>query len=87
MSPKDSFLESFEIVSAEELNVREEPSSKARLIGKLYKFECVEVIEKVKYWTKVRYTNKEKKVSIEGWVYTRYIKVFDENTSKFIEDN
>lgn len=83
---KDSFIENFRIVNANELNVREEGSSESRIIGKLYLNQCVEVLEKISHWTKVRYVNKEKDINIVGWVYTRYLSYFDEETSALIEE-
>lgn len=81
---KSDFIEKYRIVNANELNVREEPSSDSLLIGKLYLNECVEVIEKINYWTKIRYENKEKGISIVGWVFSRYLSLFDEKTSSLI---
>lgn len=83
---KDLFIENFRIVNANELNVREEGSSESRIIGKLYLNQCVEVLEKISHWTKVRYINKEKDINIVGWVYTRYLSYFDEETSALIEE-
>ena len=65
---KQNFMENYRIVNAKELNVREDSSSSSPLIGKLYLNECVEVLEKVNYWTKIRYENKEKEILIIGWV-------------------
>ena len=81
---KQNFMENYRIVNAKELNVREDSSSSSPLIGKLYLNECVEVLEKVNYWTKIRYENKEKEILIIGWVYSRYLSMFDESTSSFI---
>lgn len=82
-----SFFEKFRVVNANELNVREEPGKDSRLVGKLYLNQCVEVIEKTKYWTKIKYESIEKGISIIGWVYSRYLSVFDNYTSSFIVDD
>ena len=66
------------------MNVREKPSSESELIGKLYKYQCVRIIEKVPYWTKVEYINKKEEISIKGWVYSRYLLKFDENIFEWI---
>lgn len=83
---KESFIKNFRIVNAGVLNVREEPSSEAKLIGKLYLNQCVNVLEKVNYWTRIKYTNKEKNIEIVGWVYSRYLLYIDEETSSLIEE-
>ncbi len=85
-SSRMEFINKFRIVNANELNVREMPDSNTSLIGKLYLNQCVEVIEKTKYWTKIKYINKEKKIEIIGWVYNRYLLAFDEQTSALIEE-
>ena len=81
---KDSFVINYRIVNANELNVREEASSESRIIGKLYLNQCVQVLEKINYWTKIRYINKEKKINIVGWVFSRYISYIDEATLTLI---
>lgn len=78
------YAESYVQVNATELNVREKPSSEAKLIGKLYRYQCVRIIEKVSHWTKVEYINKKEEISIKGWVYTRYLLRFDENIFEWI---
>lgn len=83
---KDSFIENFRIVNAKELNVREQGSPKSRIIGKLYLNQCVEVLDKINYWTKIKYVNKEKDINIVGWVYTRYLSYIDAETSTLIEE-
>jgi hypothetical protein len=82
---KENYIKSYRIVNADELNVRLDPSSDSILLGKLYKNQCVKIIENAKYWTKVEYINKEKSISIIGWVYNRYIIEFDENTSSLVD--
>ena len=78
------YTESYVQVDATELNVRENPSVESKLIGKLYKYKCVRIIEKVPHWTKVEYINKKEEISIKGWVYTRYLLRFDENIFEWI---
>lgn len=78
------YTKSYVQVDATELNVREKPSSESELIGKLYKYQCVRIIEKVPYWTKVEYINKKEEISIKGWVYSRYLLKFDENIFEWI---
>lgn len=86
--PKDEqqklYTESYVQVDATELNVREKPSVESKLIGKLYRYQCVRIIEKVPHWTKVEYINKKEEISIKGWVYTRYLLRFDENIFEWI---
>lgn len=83
---KIAFIENFRIVQANELNVREEASSESKLIGKLYLNQCVEVLEKTKYWTKIKYVNEEKGIEICGWVYSRYLLCFNEDMSALIPE-
>lgn len=66
---QEFFAENYMLVCANELNVRETPSSNSNLIGKLYNYQCVKILEKVPYWSKVEYTNKNKSISIIGWVF------------------
>ena len=73
-----AFMESYLIVNANELNVRSAPSSDSQLVGMLYRNQCVKIVERIPYWTKIEYNN------IIGWVFNRYLIKFDENTSSLI---
>lgn len=83
---KDSFVENYRVVNANELNVRESGASDSIIIGKLYMNQCVEVLDKINYWTKIKYVNKEKDIEIIGWVYTRYLSYIDEETLTLTEE-
>ena len=81
---QNEFSKNYMQVNADILNVRETPSSDSKLIGKLYNYQCVKVIEKASYWTKIEYKNARENTSITGWVFTRYLMKFDEDTFEWI---
>lgn len=50
------------------LNVRNEPTTNAKVLGKLYLNDCVEIVENLDDWYKINYDNSY------GYVYSTYIK-------------
>jgi hypothetical protein len=69
-------LDSYRYVSADILKVRQCNNRNGKLLGYLYFGQVVKVIEKQKDWSRVRWLDETGKNSIEGWVYTRYLKKF-----------
>ena len=69
-------LEAFRYISADVLNVRQSKKINGKLLGYLYFGQLVEVMEKQKNWTKVKWVDETGENSIEGWVFTRYLKKF-----------
>lgn len=58
---------------ASELNVREGPSRKTRIVGKLYAGQIVIVVKKTKNWTLIETSSFDGEVIVRGWAYTRYL--------------
>lgn len=58
------------------LNVREWPGKEYNIVFLLNYGTTIKIIEKVKYWTKIEFKNKDEDVSVIGWVYTRYLSEF-----------
>lgn len=69
-------LNEMRFVNSPLLNVRMEPSTKSELIGALKFATPIVVIEKNKNWTLVEWVDEEKRISIKGWVFSRYLKKF-----------
>ena len=64
-------------VKADVLCVRKDKSSCGKLIGYLYFGQVVEIKEKRKNWTRIKWVDETGEISIEGWVFTRYLKKFN----------
>lgn len=74
---KQDFIDNARYVNAEKLNMRKGPSKDYDIIDTLKYGDVVKVKTKAKYWTKIIYKDIKKNISIEGWVYTRYLSNFD----------
>jgi hypothetical protein len=72
------FYKHYRFVSAEALTVRSNNSTRSRYVGKLYFGYLVRIIQKKKNWSLIEYRDKEGNIIIQGWVFTRYIKRFDQ---------
>ena len=70
-----TYLASFRFVKEDTLNVREKGNQKSKIIGYLYFGQVVEIIEKGRSWTLVKWTDTQGG-TIQGWVYTRYLQRF-----------
>ena len=79
-------IKNLRVINTNEVNVREFSYSKSRLVGKLYLNQCVETLEKVNYWTKVKYYNKGTGITIVGWVSSRSLCYINEETSTLTVD-
>jgi len=66
-------LTQFRIVSCDVLNVRQEKSTKSKIISHLSFGEVVEIIQKDKNWCLVRKYDSKNETMIQGWVFTRYL--------------
>jgi len=69
-------LSQFRYVTADILRVRNGKRTNSQLIGYLYFGNVVEIVEKKKNWTRVKWVDDTGKTSLEGWVFTRYLKKF-----------
>jgi len=69
-------LAALRYVSADILNVRQSNKTNGKLIGYLYFAQVVVVLEKQKDWTRVKWVDETGENSIEGWVFSRYLKKF-----------
>ena len=69
-------LAALRYVSADILNVRQINKNNGKLIGYLYFAQVVVVLEKQKDWRRVRWVDETGENSIEGWVFSRYLKKF-----------
>ncbi|MBM4066768.1 MAG: SH3 domain-containing protein [Planctomycetes bacterium] len=70
-----SYLASFRFVTEDTLDVRKKGNRKSKIVGYLYFGQVVEIIEKGRRWTLVKWTDAQG-VTIQGWVYTRYLQRF-----------
>lgn len=68
-------LRSFRIVTAIALNVRQENSTKSTIVGTLYLGDVVEIVDKKRKWTLVRWEDTDGNTSLRGWVYSRYLRI------------
>jgi len=71
---EQSILSFFRIVSTTSLNVRKKSNSKSDVIAKLHLGDVVEIIEKDKKWFLVIWQDAESGTSVQGWVYSKYLK-------------
>src|SRR5699024_12840107 len=63
---------SYKIVSPETLSVRITNKKNTKKVGKLYFGQLVQVVERKRNWTKIRFESYDGN-KIEGWVYSRYL--------------
>ena len=70
-------LRSIRYVGADHLNVRAKPSQQSESIGVLKFASAVIVLERRKSWTLVEWRDVENNTSIQGWVFSRYLKKFN----------
>ncbi|HLR79165.1 MAG TPA: SH3 domain-containing protein [Bacillota bacterium] len=63
---------SYKIVSTETLSVRITNKKNTKKVGKLYFGQLVQVVERKRNWTKIRFESYDGN-KIEGWVYSRYL--------------
>lgn len=69
-----TLLNLFRQVDADILHVRKRPNRSGEILGDLRYGQTVQIVKKQKNWTLARWENGE--TSIEGWVFTRYLKRF-----------
>jgi hypothetical protein len=69
-------LRNLRYVKADILCVRKNKSKSGQLIGHLNFGQVVEVLEKRKNWSLIKWEDETGQISIEGWVFTRYLKNF-----------
>lgn len=62
------------IIKVNSLNVRQRPQRNSKKIGVLYVGQIVILLEKRRNWSLVVYNDESNKITIQGWVFTRYLK-------------
>jgi hypothetical protein len=69
-------LQTYRVVTATSLNVREEPSRRSQRIGELRLGAVVRVLHPAKGrdWTLVEWIAQDGEVYLQGWVFSRYLK-------------
>jgi len=76
-SAKDSVtLDSYRLVTRNFLDIRDKPSARSSIIGRLYFCQVISIIDKQKDWSLVAWHDDEKGVAIQGWVFSRYLGKF-----------
>ncbi|XXJ20818.1 SH3 domain-containing protein [Desulfovibrio caledoniensis] len=59
------------------LNVRYKPNRKSLVVGELYPYSIIVIIDKSNKWTKVHFNGYNTGEDIEGWVFNKYLsKIF-----------
>lgn len=71
-------IERYRFVSIRLLQVRSNPSRRAHIMGTLYLGQVVEVLKKSRNWALVKWYDNENDLSLQGWVFSRYLHVFKE---------
>ncbi len=66
--------QNFRIVTKNDLVVRRGKGIDTKIQGQLNHGDVVQIIEKKKNWTYISFSNYQDGESIEGWVFTRYLK-------------
>lgn len=69
-------IDSFRFISRRSLSVHQSPRAKSPVIGTLTLGKAVLLVEKQKDWSLVAWTSEDGKVSLQGWVYSRYLAKF-----------
>jgi hypothetical protein len=64
-------------VSAKTLNVGVHPRARTEYVGQLHFGQAVRVIERRNDFTQISWTSEDGASSIQGWVYSRYLKRFE----------
>lgn len=64
-------------VAAKSLMVRSSASARSPAIGRLHFGQAVHVLQKTKDFTLVSWTSPDHASSVQGWVFSRYLKRFD----------
>jgi hypothetical protein len=73
---RPELLKAMKYVSADSLNVRVDASIKSDLVGSLKFSSVVLIVEKRKNWSLVQWSSPDAGVSINGWVFSRYLQSF-----------
>lgn len=71
-----SILRNYKFVSTSALNVHVKNAIKSKVLCQLYFGQVVQVVYKNKNWTLIRCINEEGEITVEGWVFTRYLSKF-----------
>lgn len=69
-------LKRFRYVSADVLNVRIKPSTKAPRIAQLHFGQVVFLIMKDRNWSLIQWSSQEDDVRLQGWVFSTYLRPF-----------
>ncbi len=77
----------YRIIVADILNIRQQPSTKSTIIGKLYYLNVVKIIDEKPYWIKIEYKDLENDIYLSGWVCKKYTKNFSDETKNLINLN
>lgn len=70
------FFYNSRLVIANQLNVRQKPGRKSKLMGKLELGDVVTIKRIKKDWALIYYEDQDNSVLIQGWVFQRYLKKF-----------
>lgn len=70
-------LANHRFITADILVVRSKGNRKSKIIGKLYFGQIVLMIQKKKDWSLVEWKDSDGGLFIKGWVFTRYLKKFN----------
>ena len=62
------------IITADILNVREQPNSKSEVIYQLNSFDIVPVINEQPYWYEIKYIDLSDNQTKTGWIAKKYTK-------------
>jgi hypothetical protein len=65
-------LEGFRIITGDKVRIREQPSTKSRVIRELNRGKIVKTLEKNRNWTLIEVDFNDSDEIIQGWVFTRY---------------
>ena len=69
-------ISDFRFVSTQKLPIRVNPSARSPKIGQLVLGDTVTLVKKNKDWTLVTWQDQESEATIQGWVFSRYLKKF-----------
>jgi uncharacterized protein YgiM (DUF1202 family) len=67
----------YRFVFVQNLHVRSRPFKNSHLMGELHFGQIVTLVEKNRHWSLVRWRDDENAVSLQGWVFSRYLGKFE----------
>ena len=73
------------IIIADVLNIREAPSTRSNIVGKLSNFDVVKVINEQPYWFEIEYIDLNDNLTKTGWIAKKYTTDYYDTLENYLE--